>query len=366
MTKRYISNNIKYDVSENGLEKFLKDHPDAVLVEVEEPEFALGENMEVSEESNQQTMYPNTAEPIGEDPNAMSQRQQQEKLRSLLNQDKFEDYQENKEKVKKGLDYDQSAEIPNFNRRLVDMINAKGNYQIYNQMPKKQILEVYQKQTPNTRDLVYKNKVTGKLTPTPEALNDYKQWLDPGFSDYTDRAQFKEQLQNIMLNAPENDPVIKGLIQARSVLYKQDADAFLRQARQEIEDSGEFTGLDRETKILDALNKKSAEYFMDNVAEPIVNSRMYTDRMKQIEDVAVQLMNDENKAFFREQSDFINKRGMYAIGEIIPDDLWEGIGKGASEIKQGLQKTAVSRFHGNIKKIDEEIQKLSAFLIKSI
>ena len=49
MTKRYISNNIKYDVSENGLEKFLKDHPDAVLVEVEEPEFALGENMEVSE-----------------------------------------------------------------------------------------------------------------------------------------------------------------------------------------------------------------------------------------------------------------------------------------------------------------------------
>ena len=43
----------------------------------------------------------------------------------------------------------------------------------------------------------------------------------------------------------------------------------------------------------------------------------------------------------------------------IPDDLWEGIGKGASEIKQGFQKSAVSRFHGEIKNIDEEILKLS-------
>ena len=359
MTKRYISNNIKYDVSEKGLEKFLKDHPNAVLVEVEEPEFALGENMEVSEESNQQTMYPNTAEPTGEDPNAMSQSQQKEKLNSLLDQKNYQKYQEDKEKARIGLDYDWASEIPNHNKRFIDMINATGDNQIYSNLPKKEILEIYQKQTPTAKDLVYTNKVTGKLTPTPEALNDYKQWLNPGFSDYTDRGQFKDQLQNIMLNAPENDPVIKGLIQARSILHRQDAETFIRKARQEIEDSGEFTGLDREYKILDALNKKNAEYFMANVAEPIVNSRMYTDRMKQIEDVAVQLMNDENKAFFREQSDFISKRGMYAIGEIIPDDLWEGIGKGASEIKQGFQKSAVSRFHGEIKNIDEEILKLS-------
>ena len=33
MTKRYTSNNIEYDVAENRLDEFLKDHPDAVLVE---------------------------------------------------------------------------------------------------------------------------------------------------------------------------------------------------------------------------------------------------------------------------------------------------------------------------------------------
>ena len=201
-------------------------------------------------------------------------------------------------------------------------------------------LNAYEENNSPGQDLVYWNTETQKRTPTPEAIELYEKYLPTGFADYSDSEQFKTATIDLVTNAVNNDPTILHNIKQRYILEKDNIAAYMRELQKTI---GQDTSKLESERIYE-MTEKLKEYVNNTVYDPFLNSKFYSNRLEEIGSVAENVMATENKAYFRREDAFLSSK--------FNNPLFESIYKGMTQMVTGWKESELSRFHGEIDKID--------------
>jgi len=254
-----------------------------------------------------------------------------------------------------GLDFDVDVELDNYNKQLTDAIVEQQGENKLNKLNEMEQMGLA------VRDLAYTNEITKELTATDSAINKFKKYAPIGLPDYSNEEQFNTAYNDIFTNAVNNDPLIIKNLELRALLEKDNINNFARNLQQKDQESGDKSKLENER--LNELQKQLDDYVYQTVYKPFEESKLYKDRLDQINTVVNDVMSLENKAYLRRTDPVISTIEAIdatTLGYIFPATLTESIYEGVENMKQGWRKSVLSRFHGEIDAIDTQIKKLES------
>jgi hypothetical protein len=320
-----------YSITEEQVERFLTDYPDATEV-LDPNEKNLASNKITSPGIEHKNVTPKSTG------NTENLTWGQTKI---LEKDRRKKLKEEEEREAIGANYDVNLELQKADKLFKDVLEMNTDVDLITK------LNNLETQKSTSKDLVFFNLDTKIPQATEEAIMQYqKKYQIPG-GDITTLKQADEYSVELLNKAVQNDPQLTRNYRLRFDAEESNINNYKATIEEEIKNTPGLTLAEKTQLGQDKLD----EFIKENITNPFTETVFFKSRVNQIGVVVDAVVKDKTKESLRSQDKF--------FGSVLDNDFTQSIYASSEQMKTGFKQSELSKFHGSIENIDKEIERLS-------
>ena len=367
-------NDTIYDLPEDKVADFKATYPDAIEVTEEiQTDPTEGKTNDVAVVDAAVTSEPDTASESTEldsvdtsgelqpnDQGYFRQERKKGRLAEDIRQDVYNASEQITKPVRKvddqgefvyGDQRDLNKQVADYNTALNDLINAKGQFENFANYTQEERLNLVDKviAKPNYNKKVYnQNTDTYEIEPTKEFVSMVESHMPSDMEMYDTPEEWAQALNQGRSQAFSKDPVMRTALNAR---VKLNADK-INEYQESLKDKYDFSNPETFEANLALANSDVDKYIQEEILVPFENSDLFKSLQTQYLDVSESILADKNKQYARAQHSFLDEGGLSEFA------LIEGTVKGVKQMSLGFNQADLSKFHGQVASINNDINKL--------
>ena len=246
---------------------------------------------------------------------------------------------------------DLNKQVADYNTALNDLINAKGQFENFANYTKEERLNLVDKviAKPNYNKKVYNQDTdTYEIEPTKEFVSIVESHMPSDMEMYDTPEEWAQALNQGRSQAFSKDPVMRTALNAQ---VKLNADK-INEYQESLKDKYDFSNPETFEANLALANSDVDKYIQKEILVPFENSDLFKSLQTQYLDVSESILADKNKQYARAQHSFLDEGGLSEFA------LIEGTVKGVKQMSLGFNQADLSKFHGQVASINNDINKL--------
>jgi len=246
---------------------------------------------------------------------------------------------------------DLNKQVADYNTALNDLINAKGQFENFANYTQEERLNLVDKviTKPNYNKKVYnQNTDTYEIEPTKEFVSMVESHMPSDMEMYDTPEEWAQALNQGRSQAFSKDPVMRTALNAQ---VKLNADK-VNEYQESLKDKYDFSNPETFEANLALANSDVDKYIQEEILVPFENSDLFKSLQTQYLDVSESILADKNKQYARAQHSFLDEGGLSEFA------LIEGTVKGVKQMSLGFNQADLSKFHGQVASINNDINKL--------